>query len=69
MHQAGFLAERLETDTEKNAPAQIRRAFQLCFQREPEKFELAAAEKLVRAEGLAMFCRALFNANEFIYVF
>ena len=31
--------------------------------------ELDAAVTLIRAEGLPAFCRALFNANEFVYVF
>ncbi|MFM1767580.1 MAG: hypothetical protein RJA22_109 [Verrucomicrobiota bacterium] len=66
---AGFLAERLEREAGAGAEAQARRGFALAFQRAPDAAELAAAAALIRAEGLPAFCRALFNANEFVYVF
>ncbi len=69
MQQARFLAQRLEKESGQNIPAQVRRAFALVFQREPDREEVAAASKLIRAEGLPVFCRALFNANEFVYLF
>jgi hypothetical protein len=31
--------------------------------------EVNAASKLIREQGLSAFCRALFNANEFVYMF
>ena len=46
----------------------VRRAFALCFSREPERNELGASTQLIREHGLAIFCRALFNANEFIFL-
>ena len=69
MQQAGFLAERLEKEAGPTAPAQARRAFALAFQRQPESAELDAAAKLIENHGLPVFCRALFNANEFVYLF
>src|ERR1044072_6288181 len=69
MQQAGFFAERLERDAGKDVSAQARRGFALAFQREPDRTELSASAKLIRTEGVAVFCRALLNANEFIYVF
>jgi hypothetical protein len=30
---------------------------------------LEAGARLIREHGLPAFCRALFNANEFVYVF
>ena len=48
---------------------QVNRACKLAFQRDPERAELTAAAKLIREEGLVVFCRALFNANEFVYMF
>src|SRR5205823_14110604 len=69
MQQARFFAERLSTDAGKDPSAQVKRAFNLAFQREPEREELTAAVKLVCEEGLPLFCRAIFNANEFIYMF
>ena len=69
MQQAGALAERLEKETGHDAKAQVRRAFALAFQREPDHAELNAAAKLIREQGLPVFCRALINANEFVYAF
>lgn len=69
MQQAGFFAERLQKETGSDVPAQVRRAFELAFQRSPERSELAAGVRLAREQGLPLFCRALFNANEFVYAF
>lgn len=69
MQQAGFLAERLEHEAGQNRVAQIRLAFRLAFGRAPTSSESAAAEKLIAQEGLPIFCRALFNANEFVFTF
>jgi hypothetical protein len=67
IQQAGFFAERLHKEAGKDTKAQIRRAFALAFQRAPDRVELDAATKLAREEGLEVFCRALFNANEFTH--
>ncbi|MBI3881445.1 MAG: DUF1553 domain-containing protein [Verrucomicrobia bacterium] len=67
--QAGFFAERLERESGKDPNAQVRRAFQLVFGRAPSADEAAAATKLIAEHGLKVFCRALFNSNEFINVF
>ena len=48
--------------------AQVDRAFRLAFGRPPTAAERAAATKLVRSHGLRASARALFNANEFLYV-
>ena len=69
MQQAGFFAERLQQERSGDVGDQVRRAFELAFNRPPRKQELVAAKKLVEQEGLAVFCRALLNANEFVYVF
>ncbi|MBA4148431.1 MAG: DUF1553 domain-containing protein [Verrucomicrobia bacterium] len=68
MQQAEFFAERLK-QVEKDSKAQVRRAFVLAFNREPSKPELNASTKLVDQHGLTHFCRAILNANEFLYVF
>ncbi|WP_395743172.1 DUF1553 domain-containing protein [Prosthecobacter sp.] len=67
LQQAQSLATRIENETESRA-AGIRRAFQLCFQREPKADELNAATHLVSEQGLFALCRMLLNANEFVYV-
>ena len=69
MQQATFFAQRLDAEAGREEAAQVRRAFALAFQRVPDDAELNAAEKLIREQGLPVFCRALLNANEFIYVF
>ena len=69
LQQAGFFAERLEKETGADPKARVRRAFVLSFGREPAADETAAALKLIGQHGLKVFCRALFNANEFINVF
>ncbi len=69
MQQAGFFAERLEKEARNDVTAQIHRTFALAFQRAPHPEEIAAANKLIREEGLPSFCRAMLNANEFIYLF
>ncbi len=68
LDQAERFAARLRKEAGDAAPDQVRRAFRLALGRDPSAEEAAAAEKLVRADGLAAFCRALFNANEFVFV-
>jgi hypothetical protein len=69
LQQAGFLAARLKEESGPDEIAKVRRAFALVFQREPDRDELAAGTKLIQEQGTTIFCRALFNANEFVYVF
>ncbi|MBM3979486.1 MAG: DUF1549 domain-containing protein [Planctomycetes bacterium] len=68
LQQARCFAERVERDAGKDAGAQVRRAFVLAFQRVPSAKEQSAAVALVQAHGLPALCRALFNANEFLFV-
>ena len=69
LQQAGFLAERLDKEANGDPAVQVNRAFLLAFARPPSSEETAAATALIRYHGLKLFCRALFNANEFINVF
>jgi hypothetical protein len=69
MQQAGFFAQRLEREAGHDVDAQVRRAFTLAFQRQADPVEVAAAEKFVREQSLKVFCRELFNCNEFVYLF
>ena len=68
MQQAEFFAARLEKEAGNDANAQVQRAFALAFQRQPDRQERDAGAKLIREQGAKIFCRALFNASEFIYV-
>ena len=64
------LAERLQREAgSKDRPAQIERAYLLAFGRSPDKDELKAANELIDHFGLAVFCRAVFNASELLYVY
>jgi hypothetical protein len=66
--QAGMFAERLSRDAPNNVPGQIDRAFWLAFGRAPDAEESRAAAELIAHEGLPIFCRAMLNANELIYL-
>jgi len=63
--QAKFFAERL---TREAAADPVERAFELAFGRAPEPGERDAAKALIDKHGLSAFCRAILNANEFVYV-
>ena len=65
--QAGFLAERIRKDAGEAPAAQVNRGFRLAFGRAPSAAEGAAGLELVRKHGLGALCRALLNANEFLY--
>jgi hypothetical protein len=68
LQQAEFFAERVRREAGGDAPAQVGRAFALAFGRAPDEVEKSASVELVRQYGLAALCRALFNANEFVYL-
>ena len=68
MQQAELFAERLEREAGSDVESQVRRAFWLAFGRAPDDDELNSARRLVAEQGLSVFCRALYNANEFLYL-
>lgn len=65
---AEALADRLRREVNFGPPSQVGRAFMVAFARPPTAEETAAAVRLVEEHGLRALCRALFNANEFVYV-
>jgi len=65
--QAELLAERLRRATEDPAE-QIDRAFCLLYGREADPSEAAAARQLATDHGLPAVCRAMLNANEFLFL-
>jgi mono/diheme cytochrome c family protein len=69
MQQAAIFAERLRREATYDAAAQARIAFRLAFGRGPSQDEQDAAVGLIREHGRPAFCRALFNTNEFLYVY
>ncbi|HZS03551.1 MAG TPA: PSD1 and planctomycete cytochrome C domain-containing protein [Blastocatellia bacterium] len=67
--ESKFFAERLRKEAGDDARAQAERAFRLTLARAPTAFELTKAVEFIRSgpDGLAGFCQALFNLNEFVY--
>jgi hypothetical protein len=68
LDQAEFFAERLRREAGDDPAKQVERAFRLVFGRVPTETERPVAVALVRAQGPAALCRALYNVNEFLYV-
>jgi hypothetical protein len=66
---ARFLAERVKQEVGKSEPSlQVRRVFELAFDRPPTASEEQAAVQLIASHGLPALCRAIINANELIYL-
>lgn len=68
LKQSRYFAERLVQECGLNIDRQIELAFQLAFARTPESAEIESARNAIDQHGLWQFCRAIFNANEFIYI-
>jgi mono/diheme cytochrome c family protein len=66
--QSRSFADRLSLEAGDAPEAQVTRAFQLAFGREPTAVELTAGSGVVREHGMPTLCRALLNANEFLYL-
>lgn len=65
---AKAFAGRVQTEAGKDPVQQVRQAFLIAFQRTPTADELKACLRLRQQRSLTEVCRALLNANEFIYV-
>jgi hypothetical protein len=68
VQQAELFAERVRREAGEDVAAQVGRCFELAFGRTPTQAEREGAAQLVREYGLPALCRAMFNANEFVYV-
>jgi mono/diheme cytochrome c family protein len=68
VQQAGYFAQRLKTEAGPDPVRQADRGFWLAFGRAPSSTERNSAVSLIASHGAAAFCRALYNANEFLYV-
>ncbi len=66
--QAAYFAERVRREAGIDVSAQVVRAFRLAFQREPAADEVERCAAVVRDHELATLCRALLNANEFLFL-
>lgn len=65
---ADKFAKRLSQENGGQTGDAVTRAFLLAFGREPDADEASAAKELVDEHGLAALCRAIFNANEFLFI-
>jgi hypothetical protein len=68
VQQAKLFCHRVQTEISDDVSAQADRAFELALGRRASASESAAAADFSRQHGLAALCRALFNANEFLFV-
>jgi mono/diheme cytochrome c family protein len=68
LKQAKYFAERLRAEHPNDIPKQMAQAFEIALARHATITELQYTAQLVQQHGLLHLCRALFNANEFVYV-
>ncbi|MSU35928.1 MAG: DUF1553 domain-containing protein [Pedosphaera sp.] len=68
LDQAERFANRLRYEAGTVSGAQIRRAWQITFSREPSPQEALDSGAFVAREGLTALCRALLNSNEFLFI-
>ncbi|MEZ6105192.1 MAG: DUF1553 domain-containing protein [Pirellulaceae bacterium] len=68
LQQADRFAERLEAEFPDSPSAQVEAAFRAAFVRAPTDDELSWGTSFLERAGLRSLCRALLNANEFLYV-
>jgi hypothetical protein len=67
LRMSDHFAKRLEAG-QSDARSQAARGFELAFGRPAKPRELDLTAGFIERNGLAAFCRVLFNSNEFLYV-
>ncbi|HEU4386465.1 MAG TPA: PSD1 and planctomycete cytochrome C domain-containing protein [Blastocatellia bacterium] len=67
--ESKIFADRLRREAGADVAKQVDRAYKLALGRMPQQFERTKAIEYIGSskEGLAEFCQALFNLNEFVY--
>ncbi len=68
LHTSEAFAERLRAEAGADVERQIRRAYELAYNRSANDREIALVRPFVAKHGLAALCRVIFNSNEFIYL-
>lgn len=68
VQQAELFATRVKSEAHSDAASQAATAIHLAFGRAASPEEIASANELLQAHGLTALCRALLNANEFLFV-
>ena len=67
LQQAELFAERIQHEREF-LEAQVVWSYEVCFGRECDAAELKDAKQFIVQQGWVQFARALFNANEFVFI-
>jgi hypothetical protein len=67
IRQADLFAKRLEREAPGSRATQIGRAYLLAFGRAARPAEVAEGVQFLKGRSLSLYCRALLNANEFVY--
>lgn len=65
--QAKEFANRIEAEFD-DVEHQIRRAYLLALNREPNQKEIEETKPVINKHGLLVLCRALYNSNEFLFI-
>ena len=68
LDQSETFAERLRREAGGDVSAQVSKAWQLAFNRLPSRAETKEAMAFEKVEGLSALCRAVLNANEFLFI-
>jgi hypothetical protein len=68
LKQSQYFAERLINEGGSDVTKQVESAFLLAFGRQPDTNEVQLSRQAIADQGLWQFCRAMLNANEFIYI-
>jgi hypothetical protein len=68
VEQSEVFANRLQRESGEDPARQVQRGFLLAFGRTPSSREEQVSMQLVKDHGLTALCRALCNANEFLFV-
>ena len=66
--QAEFFAERIVEEAGDDPDAQVDRAFQLAFSREPGESERKQLVRLATNHGLEQVCRVILNTSEVVFL-
>lgn len=67
IEQSDAFAEVVGKQVGGDVEAQVKRAYSMALNRDPDGDESAAAVSVVKEHGLPTLCRALFNSNEFLF--
>jgi Protein of unknown function (DUF1553)/Protein of unknown function (DUF1549)/Planctomycete cytochrome C len=67
LQQAESLAERIQREGNSHVE-QVRLVYEVCFGRECDAAEFADAQAFIAQQGWIQFARAVFNANEFVFI-